>query len=45
VVEVIVTDEFETWWNGLGEDEQEDVAVVVRLLIERGVARGFPTPA
>ena len=41
MAEVIVTDEFETWWDGLGEGEQEDVAVV-RLLIDRGVALGFP---
>lgn len=42
MAEVIVTDEFETWWDDLGEDEQEDVAVVIRLLIDRGVALGFP---
>jgi hypothetical protein len=34
--EVEYSDEFDLWWNGLGEDEQEDVAVVVGLLQERG---------
>ncbi len=42
MVEVIVSDEFEAWWDGLTEDEQEDIAVIVRLLIDRGVALGFP---
>ena len=35
------TDEFETWWNGL-TDEQEDVRFVVRLLGERGIRLGDP---
>ena len=30
------TDEFEDWWKGLTDDEQEDVAAVVMLLIEHG---------
>ena len=36
------TDEFEDWWNGLTEDEQEDVAAVVTLLIEHGPQLPFP---
>ena len=40
--EVEFTDEFQEWWNSLGEDEQDDVAVSVRHLIEFGPARGFP---
>ena len=36
------TDEFEDWWNGLTEDEQEDVAAVVVLLIEHGPQLPFP---
>lgn len=30
------TDEFETWWNGLTEDEQESVAFGVGLLEAKG---------
>ena len=36
------TDEFEDWWNGLTEDEQEDVAAVVMLLSEHGPQLPFP---
>lgn len=36
------TDEFETWWDGLTEDEQDSVAFGVRLLEERGVALDHP---
>ena len=36
------TDKFEDWWNGLTEDEQEDVAAVVMLLIEHGPQLPFP---
>lgn len=42
VVEVVYTDEFEKWWDDLAEDEQDDVAQVVMLLAERGVALGHP---
>ena len=42
VVEVVYTDEFERWWDGLTLDHQEDVAFVVRLLEERGVSLGHP---
>lgn len=34
--EVEFTDEFEQWWNGLSEEEQDSVAVAVELLEERG---------
>jgi hypothetical protein len=33
--EVIVTADFETWWDGLGVEEQKSVAVVVAMLEER----------
>jgi len=36
------TDEFETWWNGLSEDEQVSVEASVRLLQERGPMLRFP---
>ena len=35
--EVEVTDEFQSWWNGLTEREQEDVSEVVEALEEHGV--------
>lgn len=34
--EVEYTDEFEAWWAGLTEDEQESVAAYVELLERRG---------
>jgi hypothetical protein len=34
--DVEFTDEFEMWWNGLTEDEQEDVNAKVMLLQEIG---------
>ncbi len=34
--EVEYTDEFERWWNGLSEDEQESVAASVELLDRLG---------
>jgi hypothetical protein len=36
------TDEFGAWWNTLTEDEQVDVAAVVRLLEEHGPTLRFP---
>ena len=36
------TDEFGDWWESLSADEQESVAVSVRLLEERGPSHGFP---
>jgi len=40
--EVEFTEEFQRWWDSLSEDEQDDVAVSVRLLVEFGPALGFP---
>ena len=34
--EVIVTADFEAWWDGLDVEEQKSVAVVVAMLEERG---------
>jgi hypothetical protein len=34
--EIEYTDEFEAWWGGLTEDEQESVAAYVELLEMRG---------
>ncbi len=39
------TDEFGDWWGSLSEDEQESLAVTVRLLEERGPSSGHPTAA
>lgn len=39
---VEVTDEFEQWWDELGEDEQKSVAAVEGLLQERGPTLPFP---
>ncbi len=36
VWDVEYTDEFEAWWDGLTEDEQDSVAASVGLLEERG---------
>jgi len=36
------TDEFERWWNGLSEDEQNSVDQMVRLLQMRGPSLGRP---
>ena len=41
-IEVICTDDFESWWNDLSESEQDSVARYVRLLEERGVTLPFP---
>ena len=40
--EVEYTDEFEQWWDGLTEPEQEDIAAVVGLLEKKGALLGFP---
>jgi len=40
--EVIVTADFERWWDGLGVEEQKSVAVVVAMLEERGATLPFP---
>ena len=36
------TDEFGDWWSDLSIEEQEDIAVAVRLLEERGPQLPFP---
>lgn len=40
--DVEYTDEFESWWNGLTEDEQESVASTVELLERLGPDLPFP---
>lgn len=40
--EVEYTDEFGVWWDGLVEEEQDDVAAAVRFLEEHGPALGRP---
>lgn len=40
--EVEFTDEFQAWWDSLAEEQQDDVALSVRHLIEFGPALGFP---
>ena len=40
--EVIITMEFETWWDLLAIEEQKSVAVIVAMLEERGVTLPFP---
>lgn len=36
------TDEFGSWWSGLSEAEQDDVAAVVGLLEAKGPSLPFP---
>lgn len=36
------TDEFEAWWVGLDEPEQDDIAATVGLLAEKGPSLPFP---
>ena len=40
--EVEYTDEFEEWWDGLSDAEQEDVAACVMLLERKGPTLPFP---
>lgn len=40
--DVEYTDEFAEWWESLSSEEQESVAVSVRLLEEKGPSLGFP---
>ena len=40
--EVEYTNEFGTWWAGLEEGQQDDVAAVVELLLEHGPRLPFP---
>ena len=41
-VNIEYTDEFGQWWSNLTVTEQNDIAVVVMLLEEKGVSLGFP---
>lgn len=40
--QVEYTDEFESWWNGLTTEAQEDIAYSVTLLEELGTSLPFP---
>ena len=40
--EVEYTDEFDAWWNTLIENQQEDVAAAVQLLVQQGPSLRFP---
>jgi hypothetical protein len=40
--EVLVTTEFEHWWDSISIEEQKSVAVVVAMLEDRGVLLPFP---
>ena len=42
MADVLFTDEFETWWNGLSTAEQDSVDRVVRMLTEDGPSLRFP---
>ncbi|MDR2587949.1 MAG: type II toxin-antitoxin system RelE/ParE family toxin [Spirochaetales bacterium] len=42
VWEIEYTEEFENWWNGLSEAEQDAVAFSVGLLGDRGPSLGYP---
>jgi len=41
-IDVVVTDEFVTWYEGLSEAEQDRVAFTIGLLEERGVTLPHP---
>lgn len=41
-VEIEYTDEFESWWNSLNEDEQQSVAVYIEMLRQAGTSLPFP---
>ena len=40
--EIEYTDEFELWWEGLADTEQQPVAAVVGLLADHGPQLGYP---
>lgn len=40
--DVEYTDEFGSWWEGLTEAEQTDVAAIIDLLEQRDTRLGFP---
>ena len=41
-VNIEYTNEFGQWWSSLTATEQNDIAVVVMLLEEKGISLGFP---
>ena len=40
--QVEYTDQFREWWDTLSEEQQEDLAATVELLIERGPTLPYP---
>ena len=40
--DVLFTDEFEAWWDGLSAEEQTSINAVVLLLEQHGVALASP---
>lgn len=40
--QVEYTDQFKEWWDTLSEEQQEDLAATVELLMERGPALPYP---
>ncbi|WP_404787423.1 type II toxin-antitoxin system RelE/ParE family toxin [Altericista sp. CCNU0014] len=42
VWEIEYTNEFGSWWNEIGDQEQNDVVAVVNLLAEKGANLAFP---
>lgn len=36
------TDEFESWWQTLTEDQQDDIVSVVQILEKKGIKLPFP---
>ena len=42
MVEVLFTDEFETWWNGLSMEEQVRINATIMFLEAHGVDLGSP---
>ena len=40
--EVVYTDEFETWWHTLSDEQQEHIDAAVEVPEERGPALGRP---
>ncbi len=42
MADVLYTDEFEAWWNGLSTEEQDSIDRVVRMLMTEGPTLRFP---
>jgi hypothetical protein len=42
MVEVVATDEFQAWYEGLGESQRDEVDFLVGLLEQKGVTLGHP---